>query len=206
MRAYASRTGTKRNLAALRKVGWRLLISATGSHRDEGFPYGLDNGAWTAFQQGRQFDRAAFLRLLGSHGAGADWCVVPDIVQGGMESLEFSRGWLGVVLASTRTALIAVQDGMTPGDVAPLLGSRVGIAVGGSTDWKEKTAREWGALSREAGCYLHILRVNSRRRIFICQDAGAHSFDGTSVTRFASTLPRLDYAVRQQHLWSGKCL
>ena len=28
MIAYASRTGTRRNLAALRAAGWRLLVSA----------------------------------------------------------------------------------------------------------------------------------------------------------------------------------
>lgn len=39
MLGYASRTGTRRNLAALRAAGWRLLVSATGVHRDEGFPF-----------------------------------------------------------------------------------------------------------------------------------------------------------------------
>jgi hypothetical protein len=29
--AYAARTGTKRNLAGLRELGWRLLISAAGA-------------------------------------------------------------------------------------------------------------------------------------------------------------------------------
>jgi hypothetical protein len=41
MQMYASRTGTRRNLAALRAAGWRLLVSATGVHRHEGFCYML---------------------------------------------------------------------------------------------------------------------------------------------------------------------
>jgi hypothetical protein len=37
--AYASRTGTKQNLDAMRKAGWRLLVSAAGVVRTEGFQY-----------------------------------------------------------------------------------------------------------------------------------------------------------------------
>ena len=66
--AYASRTGTQRNLDAMRRAGWRLLISATGAHRDEGFEYGIDNGAWSAHQKGDPWDRAAFERLIESQG------------------------------------------------------------------------------------------------------------------------------------------
>lgn len=49
MIAYASRTGTRRNLAAIREAGWRLLVSAASCLRNEGFPYALDNGAWSAY-------------------------------------------------------------------------------------------------------------------------------------------------------------
>lgn len=45
--AYASRTGTKRNLAALRAAGWGLFVSAAGVHRSEGFRFIIDNGAAT---------------------------------------------------------------------------------------------------------------------------------------------------------------
>lgn len=62
--AYASRTGTKRNLAGLRGAGWRLLVSATGILRHEGFQYALDNGAWTAFQKGVPFDEQKFAAAL----------------------------------------------------------------------------------------------------------------------------------------------
>lgn len=41
---YTSRTGTRSTLRALRADGWHLLVSATGVHRTEGFPYAIDNG------------------------------------------------------------------------------------------------------------------------------------------------------------------
>ena len=52
MMGYASRTGTRRNLDELRAHGWRLMVSATGAHRTEGFQYCIDNGAWTSYQKG----------------------------------------------------------------------------------------------------------------------------------------------------------
>ena len=199
MLAYASRTGTRRNLAALRRAGWRLLVSATGVHDTHGFDYALDNGAWTAHQRDEPFDVAAFRQVVAKLGSGADWIVVPDIVGGGLESLGFSRKWLDE-LEGVAPLLLAVQDGMLPEHVRELVGPRLGIFLGGSTDWKLQTMRAWGNLARLEGAYFHVGRVNSAKRIWQCQDAGADSFDGTSATRYAVTLPLLDGARRQKSL------
>ena len=202
MIAYASRTGTRRNLAALCGAGWRLLVSARGVLRHEGFPYGLDNGAWTAHQRGEPFDVAAFERAVEWGAAGADWLILPDIVGGGLDSLRFSLEW-APRLSGLCPLLLAVQDGMTPADVAPFVGPGLGLAVGGSTRWKEQTCRQWGQLAHRTSAYLHVLRVNTARRIRICAHAGADSFDGSSVSRFAKTLPLLDNARRQTHLFGS---
>ncbi len=110
---YASRTGTRRNLSALRAAGWRLMVSARGVLRSEGFRYALDNGAWTAYQKGQPFDQGAFLRALDLLGEGADFIVVPDIVAGGRQSLDFSLEWLPHLLPLRVPLLLAVQDGMS---------------------------------------------------------------------------------------------
>lgn len=127
MIAYASRTGTRRNLDALRRAGWRLMVSARGALRTEGFRYALDNGAWTSFQRGEPFDEAAFERAIARLGADADWIVVPDIVMGGMASLKFSRSWLARLrnrraLAKARF-MVAVQNGIMPAHVRDLGGA-----------------------------------------------------------------------------------
>lgn len=197
MIGYASRTGTRRNLDALRRAGWRLLVSARGVLRTEGFRYALDNGAWTAHQRGEDFDVAAFERAVSILGSGADWIVAPDIVGGGARSLEMSVSWLDQLLGVSNV-LIAVQDGMETDDVRPLVGGRVGIFLGGTTAWKLASMRSWGELARVAACHYHVGRVNSARRIYQARDAGAHSFDGTSATRYAATLPLLDNARRQE--------
>ena len=200
MIGYASRTGTKRNLAELKKHGWRLIVSARGAWRNECFKYGIDNGAWTSFQKGEPFDVDAFAGLVKKMGAGADWIVAPDIVMGGMESLEKSVSWLPI-LEGIAPILIPVQNGMTAEDLRPLVGPSVGIFVGGDTEWKESSMPIWGRLKRETGCYLHVGRVNTRRRILLCHLAGADSFDGTSGSRYAKTIEPLSAAISQQTLF-----
>lgn len=203
MLCYATITGTRRNLDAMRRHGWRLLLTPDAMDRCKlppGFAYAVDNGAWGCFQRGRPFDAGAFGDLARQYGEKADWIALPDIVAGGLDSLAFSVGWLPRLRGPV---LLPVQDGMVPADVRPYIGGRVGLFLGGSTPWKLATMRQWGALAREAGVYYHVARVNTARRIRLCQDAGAHSFDGTSATRFALTTPKLTAAARQLHLFGG---
>lgn len=197
MMYYASRTGTKRNLDAFRAHGWRVLVSARGVHRTEGFPYAIDNGAWTSYTKGEPFDEAAFVRVVESLGAGADWVVCPDIVMGGMDSLALSLRWLPWVLARTPMALIPVQNGMSLDDLAPHLGPRVGVFVGGDDTFKESTMAAWCRLARQHGAYCHVGRVNTRSRVRLCMAAGVDSADGTSGSRFAVNVPAIDAWRRQ---------
>lgn len=207
MIGYASRTGSTENLTLLRRAGWRLLVSASGVLRTEGFPYALDNGAWTDFQKGRPFDEARYLTAVEKLGADADWIVLPDVVADHHASMRMAEAWLPRMEAYR--VLVAVQDGAVPDDVRAWLGPRCGIFIGGrpvsradrergTHDWKERSARTWGALGKERECTVHMGRVNSARRIAICAEAGVHSFDGTNATKFARrNLAGLDRAVRQ---------
>ena len=202
MRASASRTGTRTTIAAMRAAGWRVLVVAGAVLRSEGLPYALDNGAWSCYQRGEPFDVGAFEAALSKMGRGADWITVPDIVAGGRSSLRFSLSWLDRV-SSFAPPLLAGQDGIDPCDVRRIVGPEVGIFLGGTTDWKLRTMRAWGQLAQDRGAYFHVARVNSVKRINLCMDAGAHSFDGTSVTRFGKTLRNLDLGRRQGHLFGG---
>ena len=202
MMSYASRTGTIRNLNALRAAGWGLLISRAGQWRTEGFNhYVLDNGAWSDFKSGREFDEHEFERLIERLGYGADWIVLPDIVAGGLRSLDLSMRWINRCLSLCPLVLIAVQDGMEHADLAHLVGRKVGIFLGGSTEWKLAHMSDWGRFCAEHECYYHVARVNTVKRYRMAHAAGAHSVDGSSATRFAVTLPLLDYATRQPDLF-----
>jgi len=180
-----------------------MLSPATGL-RSYGLRYALDNGAWTAHKTGTSFDADRFRRALERIGAGADFIVLPDIVGGGMRSLELSASWLDEVGVFERLMLIPVQEGMDPECLNRFdLGQRLGIFLGGLTDeWKEGTMSVWGYFAAQTGCYYHVARVNSQRRIRIAQYSGADSIDGSSVSRFAITAKRLDPSVRQGVLWT----
>lgn len=204
---YATRTGTKRNNALMAQGGWGVLLNpfCDLSPLPPGVRRAFDNGAWPAHTAGRPFDGPAFVRGVERVGPGSEFIVCPDIVMGGRESLAFLLSWLPFCLEIGPLVLIAVQDHMTIGDIVDLYrlhGDRIGIFVGGSTVWKEETMKRWGTLARRLGIYCHVGRVNTMRRIALCAHAGAHSFDGTSASKFAKTIPMLTSATRQQDLFT----
>jgi len=202
MICYASRTGTKRNLAALRNAGWHLMISRAGVWRTEGFPYALDNGAWSDFRAGVDFDDDAFKTLVDKLGGPADFVVAPDIVAGGLRSLRLSLVWLAQLLNRTKLVLVPVQDGMGPQDLLDVVvPGHVGIFLGGSTEWKLATMRQWGEFAAGRGVYFHVGRVNTLKRFRLAHIAGADSVDGSSASRYAISLPPLDFAARQPDLY-----
>ena len=194
MIAYASLTRSRRNLDALRAANaeaghqpWRLLVSrADRTQPPADFRYCLDNGAWSDFKADRPFNGPAFERLIDLYGAGADFTVLPDIVAGGMASLDLSMRWLNRVMATCSLVLIAAQDGMTPEDLAPFVGPNVGVFLGGSTEWKLATMRSWGDACAGWGCWYHVARVNTARRFRRAHLAGAVSVDGSSASRYSA--------------------
>lgn len=211
MQAYASRTGTKTTIAAMRAAGWGELVSPVQTYQSPpNLRYVIDNGAWSQFQyrlkwlESREgpppaeFDHAGFAQLVEKWGEGADWTALPDIVAGGVRSLAFSLDWKPWALARTPLVLLPVQDGMDPHHVEHLLGPRVGVFLGGSTEWKIGTMEAWGALCSRRGAHYHVARVNTADRVRRAQICGADSIDGTSVTLFSKTLGPLDGCVRQQ--------
>lgn len=176
------------------------MVSATGVLRHEGFAYALDNGAWTAHAKGLPFDGEAFRDALAAVGAAADFVVLPDVVAGGWRSLDLSSSWLAETARMNPRVYLPVQDGVSPSDVEAFVSSVVGIFVGGTTEWKLRAMPKWAEWAHARGLRCHVGRVNTRRRIIACQLAGADSFDGSSATRFASTLPLLDASRRQRSL------
>jgi hypothetical protein len=181
---YVSRTGSGITLEALWEHDWRLLVNAHGVHRCEGFRFSIDPGVVEedtevkgSVKQRADWDPGRYDAVMERYGHGADWIAAPDIVAGGLASLRRSEAWLPRI-ATFAMPLIVVQDGMEPADLWPLVGPHCGVFIGGSTRWKLTTLPRWGQLSRARGCYLHVGRVNSAKRIALCQEAGAHSFDG----------------------------
>lgn len=190
------------------------MVSARGVLRTEGFLYALDNGAWTASEEFRKGLRPtpdpclkSFCHAVGLLGPGADFIVVPDIVQGGARSWAMTRYWLRRLRRDKRlkgvTLMIAVQDGYTVEQVGPYIGPQVGIFIGGGDEFKEQTLPIWGALAHSKGAPCHAARVNTTRRVHLCNTAkGIKSFDGSSASRWAVNLRKLDNARHQLGLFA----
>lgn len=198
--AYASLTGTRTTLDAMRAHGWGVLVTPDTWKRckvPRDMPLACDNGAWGAFNGNRQWDAHLFVRMMHAVGRAAAWVVVPDVVADSVASLALTRAWLPWCLDNCAKVLVAVQDGMTEADVAPLLGPRVGVFVGGSTEWKLRTMWDWAQLARRCGAYSHVGRVNSGKRLRACVDARVDSVDGNSAVLFPVTLPKLDAAKKR---------
>jgi hypothetical protein len=213
MIGYASNTGTKRNLKALQDHGWGILLGPDNPKYRYGMSNAIDNGAWGCYQQGVPFRDKPFMDLVEKSGESADFVVIPDIVAGGMKSLDFSMSWYSR-LSHLPLLLLPVQDGkdgIPDMDVTTV--SRVlyetpnlGIFLGGSTEFKLATMYDWGIVAEETNCYYHVGRVNSMRRIRLCAESGADSFDGTSATMFSCSLPKLERANKQPSLLTPRLL
>lgn len=205
MRGYAAAVGKGRNCDALIASGWGFMC-LPNRLQAHGQCFALDNGAWTAHQKGQRLDELAFYRAVDKVGEHADFVVLPDVVCGGLESLDMSLAALENLADLPAHKLIAVQDGFTVDQITPYLSSDVGIFLGGSTEWKLSTMQQWGLVASRVGCHYHVGRVNTSKRLRMCAAFGADSFDGSGVSRFGDELPRLDFLARQSDLLSPRRL
>lgn len=153
-------------------------------------PWAFDNGAYRDFTAGMPFDVRGFERdldYLHLHSrTSPDFIVCPDIVAGGLASLDFSLSWVAR-LRHLAPAYLAVQDGMTEAEVAPVLAEFGGLFVGGTSEWKFGTGGQWAQLARDRGLPLHVGRVSSLRRIRWAYRIGATSIDSCQPWRRPAT-------------------
>ena len=142
-------------------------------------PYALDNGAFGAFVNGTEWDEARFMAHVGRYAFASlppEWVVVPDVVADREATLDRWEGYAGTLSREYGLTLaVAVQDGMTAADVRALVPAAAVVFVGGSTDWKWATLRDWCAEFPR----VHVGRVNTEGQLARASEAGAESCDGT---------------------------
>ena len=168
-----------------------LLISPNGwRYAPEVIPYAIDNGAYYAFTNGTEWDEASFYKTLDKAADGRPplWVACPDKVG---DKDETKRLWdkhseriekLGFSLA------FVAQDGMTPDDVPE---NASVVFMGGSFKWKWKALPIFAATQKR----IHCGRVNSYEGLWICDDLGIESCDGTGWFRGGMNRlkPMVDY-------------
>ena len=155
-------------------VIWQLRTPLTG-YKLAGVPYGLDNGAFTRFDERKWrklVDEAREVKPL--------FVCLPDIVGSARRTLELFEAFKPATLGVPRA--LVLQDGI--GDFAIPWTHLDAVFIGGSD--KFKTSEEAFSAARTAkilGKWVHVGRVNTAKRVE--QWIGvADSCDGSGMSRF----------------------
>ncbi|HUW00724.1 MAG TPA: hypothetical protein VMW08_00090 [Acidimicrobiales bacterium] len=161
------------------------LLVTPRTYRRAGHP--VDRWTWAAdndcFNAGDEFNRDAWLSWLDRMTPAArDRClfaVAPDVVGDWSATLERSLPELGEVRSLGYRAALVLQDGLTGPDEVPW--SEVdALFVGGTDDFKlSAEAAAVVAVGAARGLWVHMGRVNSRRRTLAAARMGCVSVDGT---------------------------
>lgn len=189
MQIYTGDSGKLENIELQKLLNIGTMLSASsfivGRPHHYELPIAVDNGAFSAYQNGYGFDEYAFLRLLSEinrKNIQYDFIVVPDIVAS-EASLDFSLKWLER-LAGWKRLYLAVQDGMDERHYSEILSAKIaGIFVGGTEKWKWQTAERWVKLAHENGLKCHIGRCGTFEKLLYAYEAGADSVDSTNFAR-----------------------
>lgn len=180
--------GSEEKLSNIIRLGIGLCISTQPNKKYKKIPCFIDNGAYESWRRGMPWSEERFLYLLErcwSCGLSADFIVAPDIVAGGLDSLDFSLSWFKR-LRPSKIAL-AVQDGMTTGDILGI-GKKYFdlisvIFVGGTVEWKWKTAKQWVDFAHANSKKCHIGKCGTIDKLNYAKEIGADSVDSTSWCR-----------------------
>lgn len=163
---------------------------AQGNKRYPSVTWCADNGC---FGKGYPGDRP-WWEWLKRHAGDIPSCrfaTAPDVVGDAEATLERSLPWLPAVRALGYPAALVGQDGLedqpVPWDEFDVL------FLGGSTEWKlGPAAAELTGEAKARGKWVHMGRVNSRKRLFYAASIGCDSTDGTYLTFGPKVnLPRL---------------
>lgn len=154
------------------------------------FPYALDNGAFACWEPtSNTFDggkwqtaEAKWHRLIfwaQSVALRPRWAIVPDVPGNWGATIERWSRYAQHVQAASIPLAVAVQDGATVESVQSLSPAPDVVCVGGSTEWKWKTAAMWAAAYPRT----HLLRCNAPDKLYWLESIGYESCDGTGWSR-----------------------
>ena len=150
---------------------------AQGNRRPAGVTWCADNGCF-----GKGYPGAAgWLAWLERNAADAPQCrfaTAPDVVGDAAATLQLSRPYLAQIRQFGYPAALVAQDGLE-NEVIPWSEFDV-LFIGGTTEWKlGPAAAEIVREAKARGKWVHMGRVNSRKRMRYADSIGCDSTDGT---------------------------
>jgi hypothetical protein len=144
--------------------------------------YAIDNGAYSGFKE------TDFVSLLKREEHCKDECLfvcIPDKVGSHAETVNMWEQYKH--LADGWTRAFVAQDGF--GGFPP---DADACFIGGTTAFKDSREADEIVVSALAlGMHVHIGRVNEKKRFWHFHDLGAHTCDGSGISRFSEKLPKI---------------
>lgn len=193
--AYVGETRARKMRAFAVDAGFGLVVQRgrVGKAAIHLWPsYFYDNLAFSDWRNGTPFDDNAFSDDVAKLAAWStplpegeqgpaplpppEFCVLPDRVAAGLESLALSMTWLDRLQCLGLRWALAVQDGMAPADI-PWSKPFCVVFVGGSLEWKKTTAGIWADEAHKHGKRCHVGRVGNKDAVRWAADLGADSVD-----------------------------
>ena len=202
-RAYLGQTRSRAWIARLTRHGLGECVQPT-EFPPRRTPWFLDNGAFRAYRHNRPWDEQRFVRALTQarpHEPRPDFVVAPDIVAGGLMSLERSIAWASRC-AALAPVYLAVQDGMGEGALDRALDAAdfAGVFLGGSMPWKLANGELWVTRAHRRGLRCHVGRAGSARMVAWVRSINADSLDSCAPLWGKANLSRFLGALRQEVL------
>ena len=159
-----------------------LIVPASGNWPSPGRTWACDNGAFSGF------DEAKFVRMMERLRGivGCRFVTAPDVVADSAATLVLFDAWESRIRERGYPVALVAQDGLVPGDVP---WERIdALFIGGSTEWKLSVhARALVENAKRRGKWVHVGRVNTRKRMTRMMSWGVDSIDGTQWSRWADT-------------------
>jgi hypothetical protein len=144
-----------------------------------GIPWAADNDCF------QRLDADAYRRMLDSIFGlpGCRFVVAPDVVGDWEATRQLWDEWQPDVSAACQPMAYVAQDGQ-PSEQVPWR-SIDALFIGGTTRYKlSAEAEQLGREAKRRGFWLHMGRVNSRKRFDYARAIGCDSVDGTSYSRW----------------------
>ena len=151
-----------------------------GNRLPEGILWAADSGR---FSSPEKYTDEGYLRWLAKESDAADRCLfatAPDVVGNAGATLLMSAPMYARIRESGYKPALVAQDGLENlTEFIPWSDFDV-LFIGGTTAWKlGEAARGIVAEAKRRGKWVHMGRVNSRRRMVYAESIGCDSADGT---------------------------
>lgn len=178
---------SKKRVQYCRENGIGLLYTPKYNQIPRNGLYIIDNGAFEAWQQEKTWDGKKFLKycnMLTEMGKVPYFVVLPDIVAGGVTSLEQSAEYYPLI-SKAWPKYLAVQNGMEIPEIRDFIESYQvdGIFVGGTISWKWRNTWILSHYAHKWGIKCHVGRIGSWEGYEMCEQAGVDSVDGSTPIR-----------------------